>query len=121
MFSRKKIAAVSGLLGGLALTCTGVAQVHAAVGPGTCSVDAQGNITCVQRISGEKAEDGGFVLRQAQGCVPMKPFSLPGIPLLNNGSTRIGPEVTCLPTTTSAPDSSDKSEGGLGLPGGLLS
>ncbi len=50
MFSRKKIAAVSGLIGGLVMTCTGIAQAHAAGGPGTCSRDQEGTVTCSQHI-----------------------------------------------------------------------
>ncbi|WP_369247480.1 hypothetical protein [Streptomyces sp. R41] len=123
MFSRKKIAAVSGLLCGLAVTCAGATQAYAAGGPGTCTFDSEGNVTCVQRIVGDMSEGDGFVVRQAQGCVPTKPFSLPVIPVLNNGSTKIGPEVTCSPKAGSAPDNSDKSDksdksdNGLGLPG----
>jgi hypothetical protein len=125
MFSRKKIAAVSGLLCGLALTCGGVTQASAAAGPGNCTVDLQGNITCVQRITGEMPEGEGFVIRKATSCVPVQPMQLPVIPLVNNGSTRIGPEVTCNPSTTPVPDKADNADkdddNGLQLPGGLLS
>ncbi|MFI1762311.1 hypothetical protein ACH41H_09730 [Streptomyces sp. NPDC020800] len=91
MFSRKKIAAVSGLLGGLAVTCTGVAQVHAAGGPGSCTRDIQGNVTCVQRIEGELPEDG--VMTRQDNCLPTQPLTIPAA--LGNGQMRIGPEITC--------------------------
>ncbi|MFD4547009.1 hypothetical protein ACFWOX_03825 [Streptomyces sp. NPDC058467] len=126
MFSRKKIAALSGLLCGLAVTCAGAgaAQAYAAGGPGTCTVDLEGNVTCVQRIVGAMPamRDGGdgLAFRQAQSCVPTKPFSLPVIPVLNNGSTRIGPEVTCAPDAAPGADNSDDSDKGPLALGGLL-
>ncbi|MCX5049117.1 MULTISPECIES: hypothetical protein [unclassified Streptomyces] len=124
MFSRKKIAAVSGLLCGLAVTGVGVTQAHAAADPGACSVSLSGDVTCVQRVTGEMPEGGGFTIRKASTCTPVKPMQLPVIPLLNNGSTRIGPEVTCNPGATPVADQADqadKGEGGFELPGGLLS
>lgn len=112
MFRRKKIAAVSALLGGLAMTCTGITQAHAAGSPGTCAADNEGNITCIQRFAGATPEGGGLV-REAQTCVPAQPFTLPGVPLLNNGRTRIGPEVTCSPNATPATPAPDDSDNGL--------
>ncbi|MFI6054472.1 hypothetical protein ACIBCO_30820 [Streptomyces violascens] len=97
MFSAKKIAAVSGLLGGLVVTCTGAAQAYAAEGAGMCSHDSQGSTTCIQRFVGSTPEEGGYILRQAQGCVPTEPLSLPVVGLLNRGNMQIGPEVTCSP------------------------
>lgn len=120
MFSRKKIAAVSGLICGLAVTGLGVTQAHAAAGPGTCTVDIQGNITCVQKITGQAPEGEGFAVRRATTCVPVQPMQLPVIPLVNNGSTRIGPEVTCKPDGAPAFNGNDKSDDGFELPGGLL-
>jgi hypothetical protein len=120
MFSGKKTAAVSGLLCGLIMTGAGVTQAHAAADPGACSVDLQGNVTCVQRITGEMpAGDGGFAVRKSTTCVPVQPMKLPVIPLLNNGATRIGPEVTCNPDGSSAPKN-NQNEDGFELPGGLL-
>ncbi|MGP4043299.1 hypothetical protein [Streptomyces sp. 2A115] len=116
MFSRKKIAAVFGLLGGLAATCACGTQAYAAGPPGNCGIDSQGNITCVQRTVGTPEGDG-FIIRQTQTCVPVEPLSLPVVPILNNGRTRIGPEVTCAPNTTQAPGNRENgSETGL-LPG----
>lgn len=113
MFSRKKIAAVSGILGGLAVTCAGGAQAYAAGAAGTCAVDVQGNKTCVQRTIGTREGDE-LIVRQAQSCVPAQPLSLPVFPILNKGRMRIGPEVTCAPNTTPAHDNRDN---GLVLPG----
>jgi len=114
MFSRKKIAAVSGILGGLVVTCTGGAQAYAADTPASCGLDNQGTITCVQRVVGQTPEGDGFIVRQSQSCVPVQPLTLPVIPLINSGRTRIGPEVTCAPN--SAPES-DPKDNRLELPG----
>ena len=106
MLSRKKMAAVSGLLGGLAVACVGVAPAYATGGPGTCTRDIQGNITCVQRIEGEMPEEG---FRRQDNCLPMQPVTLPAA--LGNGKMRIGPEVTCGAVPA------DKGEGVAALPG----
>ncbi|MFD7019641.1 hypothetical protein [Streptomyces sp. NPDC059161] len=116
MFSRKKIAAVSGLLGGLAVTCAGASHAFAAAGPGTCTSDSHGNTTCIQRIVGNTPDGDGYVLRQAQGCVPTEPLSLPVVGLLNRGNMQIGPQVTCSPNN---PGPERGEEGGSPL--GLLS
>ncbi|ANP55150.1 hypothetical protein J2Z21_003356 [Streptomyces griseochromogenes] len=106
MLSRKKIAAVSGLLGGLAVTCAGVAQAYGASDPGVCTRDTHGNVTCVQRIEGEVSEDG-FIPRQEQ-CLPTQPLTLPAA--VGGGKMHIGPEVTC---STSMPvDRGDRGDRG---------
>ncbi|MEJ8669949.1 hypothetical protein WKI71_20595 [Streptomyces sp. MS1.AVA.1] len=94
MFNGKKIAAVTGLLGGLAMTCLGAGQAHAA-GPGVCSLDSQGNIICTQQVQGQTPEGDGFVVRRSVNCQPTQPLTLPNPGLLSNGQTRIGPHITC--------------------------
>ncbi|MFF4254093.1 hypothetical protein ACFY1L_23095 [Streptomyces sp. NPDC001663] len=118
MFSRKKIAAVSGILCGLAVACTGAAQAHAAAGPGTCTVNNQGDIVCIQRIVADMPGDG--IDRQTTSCVPVEPLTLPVVGVLNSGTTKIGPEVTCAPDNPvfkKAPGSADRADNGLELPG----
>ncbi|MFI6008081.1 hypothetical protein ACIBAG_04530 [Streptomyces sp. NPDC051243] len=95
MFNGKKIAAVSGLLGGLAMTWIGVTPAHAAANPGACAPDNQGNIVCTQRIVGEIPEGGEFTVRRSVTCQPTEPVTLPAAGLLNSGTTRIGPHITC--------------------------
>ncbi|MGW3359101.1 hypothetical protein ACWDFL_27385 [Streptomyces bungoensis] len=113
MVSRKKMAVVSGLLGGLAVTCAGVAQAHAAAGPGTCTRDLLGNVTCVQRITGETPPGDGFTAPRAQTCLPSEPLTLPTSPL-SGGTTQIGPKVTCTGATPvlAAADQGDKGDKG---------
>ncbi|MET9834864.1 hypothetical protein ABZ078_37560 [Streptomyces sp. NPDC006385] len=104
MFNGKKIAAVTGLLGGLALTCIGGAQAHAAANPGACAQDGLGNIVCTQRLVGEiPAEGEAPALRRSVTCQPTQPLTLPAPGLLSNGQTRIGPHITCTDVTPQAP------------------
>ncbi|MEU2335158.1 hypothetical protein ABZ608_16475 [Streptomyces sp. NPDC013172] len=95
MFSGKKIAAVSGLVGGIAAACVGLTPAYAAAGPGKCTDDLMGNLTCTQRIRGEVPEDG--VMQHQETCKPVQPVQLPAV--LGQGTERLGPEVTCSPTT----------------------
>ena len=111
MFNGKKIAAVTGLLGGLAMTCLGAGQAHAAAGPGVCSLDAQGNIVCTQQLQGQTPEGDGFTVRRSMNCQPTKPLTLPTPGLLANGQTRIGPHITCSDLTpAAAADNNDTSD-----------
>ena len=73
MLSRKKIAAVSGLLCGLAVTCAGATQAYAAAGPGACTVSASGDVTCVQRFAGKTSDGEDFIVRRANTCTPQTP------------------------------------------------
>ncbi|MER6569240.1 hypothetical protein ABT288_24420 [Streptomyces sp. NPDC001093] len=111
MFSTKKIAAVSGLIGGLAVACAGVAQAHTVRGPGTCTRDILGNVTCIQRIEGEIPENGQ--IPHYDNCLPTQPFTVPAA--LGGGSMKIGPQVTCSNTTSGAPDRADGNKEFSGL------
>ena len=94
MFNGKKIAAAAGILGGLAMTCLGATQAHAA-GPGACTMDPGGNIICTQQVQGQTPEGDGFIVRRSVNCQPTQPLTLPTPGLLSNGQTRIGPHITC--------------------------
>ncbi|MFI9615703.1 hypothetical protein ACIHCM_29165 [Streptomyces sp. NPDC052023] len=111
MFSRKKIAIVSVLAGGLAVAVTGTTHANVAPSPGGCTNDLLGGISCTQRIQGVIPEDG--VIPHQETCVPVKPLTLPAA--WGTGSTRIGPEVTCSPTTTGAADEADGVQETFGL------
>ncbi|MER7838802.1 hypothetical protein ABTY98_23725 [Streptomyces sp. NPDC096040] len=95
MFNRKKVAALSVLVGGLAVTCTGISQAHAGGGPGACTKDILGNLTCTQRFKGELPE--GELPPHRDTCQTVEPVTVPAV--LGNGRARLGPEVTCSPTT----------------------
>jgi hypothetical protein len=111
MFSRKKIAAISGLVGGLAVASTGLTHAYAAGGPGTCTRDLLGSVTCTQRIEGELPADG--VIPHQENCMPVQPLTLPAA--LGNGTTRLGPKVTCASTTSGAPERADGRQEAPGL------
>jgi hypothetical protein len=111
MFNGKKIAAVSGLLGGLALTFIGGAQAHAAANPGACALDALGNTVCTQRIAGQAPEGEMPALRRSVTCQPTQPVTLPAPGLLSNGQTRIGPHITCTDVTPQAPAADTNDDG----------
>src|SRR5262245_38094184 len=89
MFSRKKIAAVSGLVGGIAVACVGLTPAHAAAGPGKCTNDVMGNLTCTQRIKGVVPEGGS--LPHLETCGSVEPVTVLTI-------VRMVPGVTCSPT-----------------------
>ncbi|MFG2285083.1 hypothetical protein ACGFOU_03275 [Streptomyces sp. NPDC048595] len=93
MFSRKKIAAVSVLLGGLAVA--GIPQAYAEGAPLSCTRDLTGNVSCVQKNADHTSQDGKYTLKQAQDCLSSTPVTMPSNGLLNTGSTRIGPAMTC--------------------------
>ncbi|MEU9110321.1 hypothetical protein AB0D04_00670 [Streptomyces sp. NPDC048483] len=103
MFSRNKLAAASGLLGGLVMICAGATEAYAGGSAGTCARDTQGNITCMQRNGGGTGDDGGFALHQAQDCLSTKPLSLPAGGLLNKGAMHIGPSVNCSNSNSAPP------------------
>ncbi|MFG2604823.1 hypothetical protein ACGFT2_14930 [Streptomyces sp. NPDC048514] len=103
MFGRKKIAVISGLVGGLAVASTGLTQAYAAADPGTCTRDLLGGVTCTQRITGEIPEDG--VIPHQESCMPVRPVTVPAA--MGTGVTRFGPEVTCQSTTTGVPAATD--------------
>jgi hypothetical protein len=111
MFSRKKIVAVSGLVGGLALAFAGLAHAHTAGDPEACVRDLQGNTTCTQHIEGEIPKNG--VVPHRESCMPVKPLTLPAA--LSGGATRLGPEVTCSSTTSGAPKRVSSERDSLGL------
>ncbi|MET7457111.1 hypothetical protein ABZT03_35580 [Streptomyces sp. NPDC005574] len=100
MFSRKKITALSVLIGGLATASTGITYAHAAGDPTSCTQSPQGDVICVQHIKG--GSTGGAIPHQ-ETCLPVQPVTLPAA--MGNGTTQLGPQVTCSPTTSGAPRS----------------
>ena len=98
MFSRQKIATVSGIIGSLAVICAGVAHAQADESPRDCKTNAAGEITCVHKTeSVHKDKRGTFVVKQTQSCsTTARPrLVLPEDGMLNNGSTHVGPVVDC--------------------------
>ncbi|MFI0964145.1 hypothetical protein ACH4S8_22435 [Streptomyces sp. NPDC021080] len=104
MFSRKKIAALSGLIGGLAVASTGITHAYAAGDPASCTRTPQGDVICVQHIEGESSGRG--TIPHQETCMPVQAVTLPAP--TGNGATQIGPKVTCSPATSGAPRSNDE-------------
>ncbi|MEK2475007.1 MULTISPECIES: hypothetical protein [Streptomyces] len=92
MFSRKKIAAVAALMGGLTVACVIAPQAQAADTRGFCTRDVQGNVSCLQKTT---SDDGKYSLTQQQNCQPSSPLQLPTHGVLNPGTMLVGPAVTC--------------------------
>jgi hypothetical protein len=98
MFSRQKIATVSGLLGSLAVICVGAAHAQADEKPGDCKSNAAGEITCVHKSETVHTDKRGtYVVKQAQNCsTTSRPrLVLPEDGMLNKGKTQVGPVVDC--------------------------
>ncbi|MFF4254095.1 hypothetical protein ACFY1L_23105 [Streptomyces sp. NPDC001663] len=103
MFSRQKIATVSGLIGSLAVIYVGAAvQAHADGNPGNCKTNAQGETTCIKKSETVRKDKGGtYVVKQTQDCsTTYRPhLVLPEDGWLNNGSSKVGPTVDCSNTS----------------------
>ncbi|KAB1988848.1 hypothetical protein [Streptomyces triticiradicis] len=94
MFSGKKIAAVLGLVGGLAATCTGVSwAAHDGGSQGSCVRDSEGSVSCTQHIEGRVPS--GTLPPHQETCLPVQRLTVPSVQ--GNGTMQIGPQVTCSP------------------------
>jgi len=99
MFSRQKIAAVSGLVGSLAVIYVGAATHAYAEGPkGECRTTAEGDVVCIRKSETiRKDKDGKYFIKQTQDCetADRPRLVLPEEGMLTNSSTEIGPKVEC--------------------------
>ncbi|GHA89090.1 MULTISPECIES: hypothetical protein [Streptomyces] len=99
MFSRKKIAVASMLMGGLALTGLGVTQAYAGGAQGDCTPDAYGNVVCVEKTeTSYTSEDGTYHLNQTQECTTTARETVQqptGAGVGQRGTTDVGPAVDC--------------------------
>lgn len=98
MFSRQKIATVSGLLGSLAVIYVGAAQAYADEPARDCKTSARGETTCTHKNEIiHTDEDGRYAIKQTQDCTTTyRPrLATPEYGPLNSGSTKVGPVVDC--------------------------
>lgn len=98
MSSRKKITAVSWILGGLAMACVGATQAYASAPQGGCSHDSQGNTVCSYKSeSSSTSKDGTYHLQQKQDCttVSRDRVDTPSSGVGRLGTTHVGPTVGC--------------------------
>lgn len=98
MFSQKKLATISLLLGGLSAVGLGIGHADAAAPSGNCTRDAQGNVTCVSKSeSTYVSEDGRYHVQQTQECstVSREEVNTPQTGVGQKGTTQIGASVSC--------------------------
>ena len=98
MFSRQKIATVTGIIGSIAVICAGAAHAQADEIPRGCKTNAAGEIICVHKTQTvHKDKRGTFVVNQTQSCsTTSRPrLVLPEDGMLNSGSTQVGPVMDC--------------------------
>ncbi|MFE0135654.1 hypothetical protein ACFWY6_29370 [Streptomyces sp. NPDC059037] len=99
MFSRQKIAAVSGLLGSLAVIYVGAEQAYAHERPRDCKTNvAKGETICIRKSETIHTDKHGrYVIRQTQECetVSQPPYPLPNDSALSKGSKHVGPVLEC--------------------------
>ncbi|MEU2621240.1 hypothetical protein ABZ642_24375 [Streptomyces sp. NPDC007157] len=97
MFTRQKIATVTGLVGSLAAICVGAGHAYADGHSGDCKTNAQGDTVCIRKSEVHTDKDGTHIIKQAQNCETTdRPSAVyPEDGLLGSGSTSAGPEVDC--------------------------
>uniref|UniRef100_A0AAU2V8U0 Secreted protein n=1 Tax=Streptomyces sp. NBC_00003 TaxID=2903608 RepID=A0AAU2V8U0_9ACTN len=101
MFSRQKIATVSGLIGSLAVICVGATQAHAEQPKpkGECKTSTAGETTCIHKSETVHIDrkNGSYSIKQTQECSTTdRPYVVkPGDAKLNQGNLKVGPTVDC--------------------------
>jgi hypothetical protein len=98
MFSRQKIATVSGLLGSLAVVYVGAAQAYADGPKGECKTSSVGETTCIHKSETVHIDKNGrYVIKQTQECstTDRPRLVLPGENAPNTGTMKVGPVVDC--------------------------
>ncbi|MEV8020466.1 hypothetical protein AB0O76_29875 [Streptomyces sp. NPDC086554] len=97
MFSRQKLAAVSGLLGSLAVIYVGAEQAYAHERPGDCKTNvAKGETICIRKSETVHADKHGrYFIRQTQECETVSQPPLPNDHAVSKGSKHVGPILEC--------------------------
>ena len=95
MFTAQKIAAVSGLITGLAAICLGAPYAYA--DDGNCATTAQGDTICIRKSETQIDKDDAHIVEQKQAC---STADRPNVvdwqdKMLDGGSTSVGPVVEC--------------------------
>ncbi|KOV64994.1 hypothetical protein [Streptomyces sp. MMG1121] len=97
MFTARKIATVTGLVGSLAVFCVGAGHAYAEGPKGSCKSTEQGGTVCVHKTETRIDKNGAHVIKQAQDCStsdrPRVVF--PEDTLVGGGSASVGPVVDC--------------------------
>ncbi|MEV5879338.1 hypothetical protein AB0L75_34970 [Streptomyces sp. NPDC052101] len=97
MFTRQKIATVTGLVGSLAVIWVGAAHAHTDNPRPDCRSTAMGDTICIHKSEARVEKHGKQILKQARECsvVDRPRLEGPEDDLLGGGSKNVGPVVTC--------------------------
>jgi hypothetical protein len=97
MFTRQKIATVSGLVGSLAVICVGAAYAHADEPRSECKNTVLGDTICIRKSETRDDKHGTRAIKQERDCsVSDRPrVVFPDDDLLAGGSKNVGPTVEC--------------------------
>jgi hypothetical protein len=98
MIGRQKIAAVSGLIGAIAVLYGGAAPAFADDDPkGACTITNQGDIVCIKKSELIRKGKRAYVIKQAKDCqIAERPrFTFQDGQMLNDGTVHSGPVVEC--------------------------
>ncbi|MGW3203352.1 hypothetical protein [Streptomyces sp. NPDC001135] len=97
MFTRQKIATVSGLVGSLAVICVGAAHAHADEPRSECRNTVLGDTICMRKSETHFDKRGTRAIKQSRDCsVSDRPrVVFPDDDLLAGGTKNVGPTVDC--------------------------
>lgn len=97
MFTRQKIATVSGLVGSLAVICVGGAYAHVGEPKSECRYTVLGDTICMRKSETHVDKHGTHAIKQERACaVNDRPrVVFPDDALLGGGSRDVGPVVDC--------------------------
>lgn len=97
MFSRQRMATVSGLVGSLAVICVGAAHASGGESRGDCRTSLE-ETTCIRKSETiHKDKSGKYVVKQTKDCstVDRQRVVFPENYLLNGGTNKVGTVVDC--------------------------
>ncbi|MFE9607812.1 hypothetical protein [Streptomyces sp. NPDC006012] len=97
MFTSRKIATVSGLIGSLAAFCVGAGHAYAHGPSDDCKSTEQGGTVCIHKSETRIDKDGTHVVKQEQDCsMADRPrVVFPEEQVMGGGSASVGQKVDC--------------------------
>ncbi|MGV4981898.1 hypothetical protein ACWC0C_07300 [Streptomyces sp. NPDC001709] len=97
MFTRQKVATITGLVGSLALIYAGAAHAHGEGPKGDCKSTASGGVVCIHKSDTRTNVHGKHVIKQSEDCLTAdrQRVIFPDKHMLDGGSVEVGPVVDC--------------------------
>ncbi|AOR34218.1 hypothetical protein BFF78_27010 [Streptomyces fodineus] len=97
MFTRQKVATISGLVGSLAVICAGAAHANADEPRSDCRSTVTGGVVCIRKSEIRTNEHGKRAIKQTQDCstADRPRVVFPDGRMLDGGSAKVGPVVDC--------------------------